>query len=159
MYTSFHITQRPNKGRSKLSVGTLCGQCHKPLPAGQHYTVHGVRTAASPAPSFHYYHWDHAPCMGSGWGAFKQGEKINSPTDVKVGDLLLDYNSQFSSYNVVRVTQTQWAGDPVALAGKKFYGILVDPEATDSPRVASNGTFCVWDFDINQSMHLWHAVK
>lgn len=148
-YSTFKIETRNNRGRSKLGIEATCAKCGGSLTEAQSYVVHITQTPTMPAPAFTYYHWDHAPAMGSGWGDFHPGDPITSPADVKVGDMLLEFIGQFNAYNVIKVTKTQWAGEPENLRGRKFYGVFVNPAKTSEERIGSNGEFCRWDHEMD----------
>jgi len=132
-YISFSISTRNNVGHAALRSGAVCGQCKQPIARGHHYTVHAVRTAAMPASGFHYYHAEHAPKQGSGWGHLRAGEAISDLSELKEGDLLLEHSVQFNAFNLLRVVKTRWDGERHDLSGRKFYGMFGDPSDSEGP--------------------------
>lgn len=82
---------------------------------------------------------------GSGWGNFRQGERVTTFDNIKVGDILLYYNKRFNSKNIVRITDMR-ENDYVNEDGIKIVnGKFVDPEdITQTRKWASERGFSIW---------------
>lgn len=73
---------------------------------------------------------------GRGFGSHIKGERIRQISDLRVGDLVLEYSAQFHAENTVLITRH---------LGDRVYGVFVNPhDWTDRW-----GTeFCIWGFEL-----------
>ncbi len=61
---------------------------------------------------------------GRGWGSFEKGKRITDIKELKVGNLYLEYSTQFNTKNIVIIT----SGDATGLNRDIVYGSFVRPE-------------------------------
>ena len=82
---------------------------------------------------------------GSDWGELSQGDRITDITDLVVGQIYLEYSSQFNSKNVVKIIK----GDETGLDRPIVYGKFVEPsDHTQTRAGASSEGFAIWDHDL-----------
>lgn len=81
---------------------------------------------------------------GSGYGHFRQGERITGLAELKPGMLLTCWTRQFDTYNVCRVSRVEI--DP-AKGRTMFYASFVNPTDPKAPRLPDDSEFCVWAHD------------
>ena len=87
---------------------------------------------------------------GSGWGTHTRGEKIFRPSQVHVGEVVLDDSIQFHARNVARVTKVE---------ADKLYALFVDPDNTQNKRMADDHEFCVWNHEMTGTMMKLYKIK
>lgn len=88
---------------------------------------------------------------GSGPGPWLQGERIKHVNQLNTGDLLIEHSPQFGATNVTRIVEVFPSRD-------KVYGEFVNPDKPAEPRIWSNGTFCIWDFDVTGGGTVLHRA-
>jgi hypothetical protein len=77
---------------------------------------------------------------GRGWESLQKGEKITDISQFEVGEVYLNYNPQFNSKNLIRITNTDKTGLKRPLVYASF--------------VRNNGLeedFAIWDYDLKDN--------
>lgn len=87
---------------------------------------------------------------GSGWGKHIRGEKILRPTQVHIGEVILNDSIQFHARNVARVTNVE---------ADKIYALFVDPTNPKDKRMADDHEFCVWNHEMTGTMMRLYKIK
>jgi len=82
-----------------------------------------------------------SPGKGSGWGAREKGVAIQSIGDIKKGDIILVYNKELDTKNMMVVTE-------IDEETGNFKGHFIDPKDPSKKRLAGDRTINVWDSDL-----------
>ena len=96
------------------------------------------------------YRYRAHPFHGSGWGEHPRGVKIIRPSQVSVGEIILDDSIQFHARNVARVTKVE---------ADKIYAEFVDPDNTNTKRMADDHEFCIWDHEMTGTATRLYKIK
>ena len=87
---------------------------------------------------------------GSGSGLFARGPQVASIGEVRIGDLIIEDNAQFSATNLIKVVarpaDTVAEGEAPPLDDDLFYGQFADPRDPGKPRLYGDRPFVVFDF-------------
>ena len=85
------------------------------------------------------------------------GALVETLSELKVGDVLLDVSDQFDAQNLMTVTRV---GNNIVPPAKIVCGRFVDPKDGHSQRASGDQEFAVWDFMLGVGWgRLYHVCR